>query len=264
MLKYDKMIGLKGDGTMAQRPIVILGPMESESGLLKNALKNSREEKIGEYSFFTGELEGVPAVVCRCYIGVVNSAVCAALAVRRYDPLCVIIQGTAGAHDPELHKGDIVLGERMVNIGRYFTPHRDIGEGSAPFDWEPHGSEVVAVEPENEVMYLHSDSRILDLAERVPYTRGKVVRGTIGAADIWNRELDMIAHLRKTLGTLCEEMEGYGVAQVCAQLGVPMADIRVISNSELYPDEDFDESVGVYCQEYIVEIIKRMAKIDLS
>lgn len=248
---------------MARRPILIIGPMDSESALLISALSNAREEREGAYSFHVGELEGSPAVICRCYIGVVNSAAAAALAIQRYQPKCVILQGTAGAHDPALHQGDIILGERMVHLSSFFTPHRERGEGSDPFSWNHHGSEVPS-EDDREPQYLYSDKAILDIAEKIDYNHGKVVRGTIGAADIWNRELDMIAHLHESLGTACEEMEGYGVAQVCSMLGVPMADIRVISNSEWYPDEEFDESVGVYCQEYVLEIIKELNRLDIQ
>ena len=64
---------------MDSRPIVIIGPMDSESSLLISALENPREEHEGAYSFHIGELYGAPAVVCRCYIGVVNSAAAATI-----------------------------------------------------------------------------------------------------------------------------------------------------------------------------------------
>ena len=100
--------------------------------------------------------------------------------------------------------------------------------------------------------------RIIDAAAAVPYPDGRVIRGTIGAADIWNRELDMIAHLHSTLSSDCEEMEGFAVAQVCAQMGVPCADIRIISNSEWHEDEPFDEGYGQFCQEFCLDLLHRM------
>ena len=241
-----------------KKPIVILGPMESESAWLIQQLKQRREQKIGTFTFCEGTVDGCPVVVCRTYIGVVNSAAATALAIQLYDPLCVIIQGTSGAHNPDLHQGDIVLGERIVHLGSFFTPHRDAGEGSDAFLWKPHGSEIVAVAPGESTAVLHSDSRILDIAQTVPYADGKVILGCIGAADIWNRELDMIDHLHRTLGTDCEEMEGFGVAQVCAQLGVPCADIRVISNSEWHPEEEFNEKYGEQCQMFVLEVVRRL------
>ena len=240
------------------KPIVILGPMESESAMLIQALEEKREEKNGAYVFNKGYIDGYPVVVCRCYIGVVNSAAATALAIQKYDPLCVIIQGTSGAHDPNLHQGDIVLGEKTVNIGCYFAAHRDKDQGSAPFEREFFGTEIVTENGLEEIKYLYGDKRIIDAASDIPYEYGKVVRGTIGAADIWNRELDMIDHLHRTLGTSCEEMEGFGVAQVCAQLGIPCADIRIISNSEWYQDERFDENYGGFCQMFVLEVIRKI------
>ena len=240
------------------KPIVILGPMESESTLLINMLEEHREHAVGAYIFHEGHIGGYPTVICRCYIGVVNSAAATALAIQHYAPLCVIIQGTSGAHNPALHQGDIVLGENLVELGSYYTRHRDTGEGDCYTERTFPGAEIVHNGSVERVNVLHSDSRILSIAETIPYPDGHVIRGTIGAADIWNKELDMIAYLREKLGTDCEEMEGFGVAQVCAHLGVPMADIRIISNSELHPEEEFNEKFGETCQMFVLEVIKRM------
>lgn len=246
------------NGSFDNKPIVILGPMESESAWLIDQLTAHQENAIGAYTFHEGLIDGYPVVICRCYIGVVNSAAAATLAIAQYDPLCVIIQGTSGAHDPALHQGDIILGENLVELGSFYTLHRDEGQGSAIFDWTQPGAEIKVNNRMDRVNTLHSDSRILDVAESVPYADGVVRRGTIGAADIWNRELDMIAHLRRTLGTDCEEMEGFGVAQVCAQLDVSCVDIRVISNSEWHSQEEFNEKYGEQCQMFVLQVIRRL------
>ncbi len=241
-----------------KKPIVILGPMESESAWLIDRLEQRAEKSIGAYIFHEGLIDGYPVVICRCYIGVVNSAAAATLAIAQYDPLCVIIQGTSGAHDPDLHQGDIILGENLVELSSFYTLHRDKGQGSSIFDWTQPGAEIKGNNGIDRITILHSDSRILNIADSIPYADGIVRRGTIGAADIWNRELDMIAHLRRTLGTDCEEMEGFGVAQVCAQLNVPCADIRVISNSEWHPQEEFNEKYGEQCQMFVLQVIRRL------
>ena len=241
-----------------KKPIVILGPMESESAWLIDQLGDRQEKAFGAYTFYEGLIDGYPVVICRCYIGVVNSAAATTLAIAQYDPLCVIIQGTSGAHDPDLHQGDIILGENLVELGSFYTLHRDKGQGSEIFDWTQPGAEINVNKSIDRVKTLHSDSRILNIADSVPYADGIVRRGTIGAADIWNRELDMIAHLRRTLGTDCEEMEGFGVAQVCAQMKVPCADIRVISNSEWHSQEEFNEKYGEQCQMFVLQVIRRL------
>ena len=241
-----------------KKPILILGPMESESALLIQALEKPHAHGTGIYTFYEGDVNGCPVVVCRTYIGVVNSAAATALAIQRYAPRCVILQGTSGAHDPELHQGDIILGENIVSLGSYYTLHRDKGEGACFSDHSFPGEEIPSLSADERVRVLHSDGRILTAAEAIPYPHGRVRRGTIGAADIWNRELDVIAHLRRTLGTDCEEMEGFGVAQVCAGFGVPAADIRVISNSEWHEQEEFNEKFGEQCQMFVLQVIRRL------
>ena len=241
-----------------QKPIVILGPMESESALLIQSLDSRREHPVGAYVFHEGEIDGYPVIICRTYIGTVNSAAATALAIERFSPLCVLIQGTSGAHDPDLHQGDVVLGERIVEIGSYYTAHRDRGAGAYFPDRSFPGEEIPAVSTEQRVAVLYGDSRIISAAEAVPYTGGRVTRGTIGAADIWNRELDVIAHLHRSLGTDCEEMEGFGVAQVCAGFGVPSADIRIISNSEWHEQEEFNENYGADCQMFVLQVVRKL------
>ena len=242
----------------SRKPIVILGPMESESAYLTEQLYDPKEHQIGAYRFVSGSINGYPVVIGRTYIGMVNSAAATAIAIERFEPLYVIIQGTSGAHDPDLHQGDLVLGENIVELGSYYTSHREQGEGSHYPAWTQPGAEIASGGEVQRVNTLHSDPAIMDIAASIPYPHGRVIRGAIGAADIWNRELDMIAHLRTKLGTDCEEMEGFAVAQVCAQMGVKCADIRVISNSEWHPSETFDESYGRLCQEFCLEVVKRL------
>ncbi len=245
---------------LQRKPIVILGPMESESAYLAGLPEHPSAEQIGAYRFVSGTLDGYPVVIGRTYIGMVNSAAAATLAIDHFDPLCVIIQGTSGAHDPDLHQGDIVLGERIVHVGRYFSPHRDAGDGVGYTEWSYEGSEMLVDGDVRFVSVLRSDPEIIELAAAVSYPHGRVIRGAIGSADIWNRELDMIAQLHERLGTCCEEMEGFAVAQVCAQMGVRCADIRVISNSEWHPDEAFDEGYGRYCQEFCLETVRQLIR----
>lgn len=247
-----------------KKPIVILGPMESESAYLIDKLNEPKEHRCGAYRFVSGTIDDHPVVVGRTYIGMVNSAAAALLAIERFDPCCIILQGTSGAHNPDLHQGDIVLGDDLVHLGRYFTAHRDSGQGIDHTQWTFPGTEIVSDGALKEIAVLHSDPAIIDLAATVPFSHGKVIRGTIGAADIWNRELDMIDLLRKTLGTDCEEMEGFAVAQVCAQMAVRCADIRIISNSERYPDESFDQSYGRLCQEFCLDLIRKMIATDFT
>ena len=236
-------------------PILILGPMASEIDALTAALTEPETTLLGGYRCTAGLLDGVPVVTVRSLIGMVNAAAATALAIERFQPRCVLIQGTCGAHDPALHRGDLIIGAAMVELGSYYAPHRDAGTGSDWFAYTFPGVQLTADGKAERARVLRSDPALVALAEALPYEHGVKKTGTIGSGDIWNRELDVIDRLHREHGTLCEEMEGFAVAQVCRMMGVPMLDVRVVSNSEWYADEEFDESVGVRCQAFCRRLV---------
>lgn len=247
----------------ARAPVVVLGAMECEYSTLAAALENPEVTSYGGYEFTRGTLDGYPVIAVRCLIGMVNSAAATTLAVDNFSPYCVIMQGTAGGHSLELHQGDIVLGESVAELGSYYSPHRDEGEGSDFTQWTYPGVELPV---DGEIQYLqilHSDEPLMEIAESVSYDGGSLVRGTIGSADAWNKEIDKINFCHEVLGSDCEEMETFAVAQVCRQLNVPFLGIRIISNSELYPEEAFSEQFGIDCQNYTLDVIRALiARMD--
>ena len=103
-----------------------------------------------------------------------------------------------------------------------------------------------------------ADAGLLAAARRaVPrYTRGKVVEGVIGTCDSWNCAIDRVKFLRAFYGSLCEEMEGDAVAQICQSLGVPFLAIRIISNSILKSQDPWDLGTGPACQRFVMEVLK--------
>lgn len=242
-------------------PIVVMGAMECECSDLVSVLEEPKSVLCGNSTFYEGRLEGCPVVVVKCLIGMVNAAAAAALAIERYQPRCVILQGTAGGHDPARHRYDIVLGENIAALGSYCASRRDAGCGVRTEDWTFLGAEMRVDGTVRRVQTLHSDETLLRLAESVTYSRGALVRGTVGSGDGWNREIDRIRRLHDVLGTDCEEMEGYAAAQVCAQFGVPMLLVRIISNSELYPEETFTKDTARVCQLYCADLIRAIAAV---
>ena len=237
-------------------PVVVLGPMDCEESTIAGTLEDAEVTTCGGYVFTAGTLDGYPVVSVRCLVGMVNAAAATTLAIERFHPCCVIIQGTSGGHDPARHQGDIILGADIIEVGHYHSPHRDEGTGSDYTAWEYPGEEILEDGEIVSVRVLHSDASLLEIAGSVSYAGGQLVRGTVGSADNWNKEIDRINFLHETLGSDCEEMEGFAVAQVCRQFGVPCLVIRIISNSELYPEELFSEQFGVDCQYYTLDVMR--------
>ena len=244
------------------RPLMIQGPMPIEAEHMAAHLENVRVERTGNFAFYIGTLEGYPVIVAKTSKGMENAAAATALGIARYAPAVVINQGTAGGHDPQLQVGDIVLGRRVVNIGNMKAADRAAGEGSDPLNWKPMdvmASEGSAGEDKNaeRIRYYDSDPAWLELARQVKdrYTRGKVVEGTVGSANLWNNEIDRIRWFHEHYGTSVEEMEGASVAQICAAYDTPFLSVRVLSNNKTNGGT-YDPTTAETCQAFVLEIVR--------
>lgn len=244
------------------RPIVVQGAMDSEVRALAARLDDSRLENIAAWPFWRGTVDGYPVIVSKTLKGMTNAAAATMLAVERFQPAAIINQGTSGGHDPSLHLYDIVIGTAAVNIGAFRTPYRKAGAGSTTVDWMaldltlPDGS--AGNDPRaRKLARFAGDARLLDIATSVKaaYKRGRIVEGVIGSSDVWNDELDRIAHLNKAYGTLVEEMEAASVAQIAGQLNVPFLGIRIVSDNTTNGDA-YDPKTGEACQDFVYQVVK--------
>ncbi|MBQ0083230.1 MAG: 5'-methylthioadenosine/S-adenosylhomocysteine nucleosidase [Clostridiales bacterium] len=250
--------GIMNGDTDMKKPIMFLCPMDCELSAILSALENPKKENIGCYEYYSGTLCGTPAVAVKTQIGSVNCAAALNIGIMKFSPSYVILQGTAGAHSKDLHRGDIVIAKSIVPIAAYVSSERKKGEGISPDNWFFCGALELKKNELSGRSELLCDSGLIDTAAALPYTAGKKVIGVIGSGDVWNKELDMIEYLNRRFGTLCEEMEGFAAAQICAQYNIPFADIRVISNNEWYPDETFLSESAALCQQFCIELAKKL------
>lgn len=248
---------------VSRGPVLIQGPMPIEAeyfaGLLADPVK---VERVGNFVFHIGTLDGYPVVVSKTSKGMENTAAATAIAIERYAPRAIINQGTAGGHDKSLAVGDIVLGKRTVNVGNFKTPLRQAGEGTEALSWVPMdimASEGSAGEDQEaeKARYYEGDAELLAAARAVAgeYRRGMVVEGTIGSANLWNNELDRIEWLHKRFGTSVEEMEAASSAMMAQAFGVPMLGIRVVTNN-ITNGGQYDASTAQSCQEFVVLVVR--------
>ncbi len=230
--------------------------MEIEYNIIKKSIKEPEIFICGNYTFAKGFINGYPVIAVKTLMGSVNAAGAATLCIERFNPFCIIVSGTAGAHHKDLHTGDIVLGKNIVCISSYISKIRKSGQGVNLEKRKFFNAEFL-VENNIKRLKLHSDKSLIKAAKSVPYKSGKVYEGTIGSGDVWNRELDFVKFLHNNLETDCEEMEGYSVAQICRMFNVPMLDIRIISNNELN-GEHFNKTSCALCQNFCIETVKKI------
>lgn len=63
--------------------------------------------------------------------------------------------------------------------------------------------------------------------------------------------------MNEKYGILCEEMEGIAVYSVANQYGIPVIDIRVISDNEILKEE-YDRKVSIRVQEFTMNLLKEI------
>ncbi|MFJ7977167.1 5'-methylthioadenosine/S-adenosylhomocysteine nucleosidase [Peribacillus sp. NPDC096379] len=246
-----------------QQPIIVQGPMPIEAENFAKRLENVKEEKSGTFVFYKGTLDNYPVIVAKTGKGMENTAAATAVAVERYNPIAIINQGTSGGHDPNLNVFDIVLGKRVTNIGALKTENMNENQGIDPTKWIPMdlmASEGSAGEDPNaeKIRYYEGDKDLLAAANAVKdkYTKGKVVEGTIGSADVWNNEVDRIKWFHTKYGTSVEEMEGAAAAQMAQAYDVAFLGIRVLSNNKTNGGK-YNPDTASANQEYVYEVVKK-------
>ena len=239
--------------------IVVQGAVDTELQPLLNALEGKEPIQIAAWTFWRGRIGGKTVVVSRTEVGSINAVAATTLAIVNFRPRLIINQGTAGAAVPDLKLFDIVVGESTVDYGAFRSAHADAGAGVDLSRWTPmphrlrlDGGERIAFDR------FPGDPAAIDAALRIANPRGRVVKGVIGTAFEFNREVDRLAWMNKTYGVVSEDMESAYAAGAAAGFKTPFVAIRIISDSDFLGTE-FQPVAGEYCAAFVLEFIKTLA-----
>lgn len=239
-------------------PIILEGALREEIICFLSSLEEASEQKLGPYRSIFGLYQKQPVVVLQTEENSSNAAASTALAIERYHPSAVINQGTAGAHDPNLHTFDIVLGTATEAAGAWQSENVS-RHGGADFHqitiYGVYGYDPSCRKFIKKPKYF-CDEELLDAACSVKdsYEEGAVVKGVISTSDEWNNQVDRLMFLHKLTGSSCEEKESNAAAVICENYGIPFLAIRVISNSGIY-EEPFNPETRSACQRYVLNVV---------
>src|SRR5262245_32466569 len=100
---------------LAQSTIGVLG-IAGEIAPIERRLQDSREVVVRGYVFREGTLNGRRVVVGRSGAGKVNASIITTLLISYFNPAAVLFSGTAGAIDPDLRPGDVVIGRTVAHM----------------------------------------------------------------------------------------------------------------------------------------------------
>ncbi|MEK3884450.1 5'-methylthioadenosine/adenosylhomocysteine nucleosidase [Paenibacillus sp. PL2-23] len=195
--------------------IGIIGAMAEEIELLHQHVEVSSECTKAGITYYEGSFHGKAVIYCKSGVGKVNAAVCTQLLLD-LGAGCVLFTGVAGALDPSLNIGDIVVSTSCIQHDMDVTP-LGFARGVIPF--HPR-SEFVADEQLVRLAY--------EAAERV--FPGHCLKGKVLSGDQFIADRGTVEELHKTLQGVCAEMEGAAVAQVCDMNNIPYVVIRSMSD----------------------------------
>lgn len=196
--------------------IGIIGAMNEEIQLLLEALTDKAEIKGAGTIYYTGTLYGKSVVICKSGVGKVNAAVTTQVMIDRFKVEKVLFTGVAGAVDPELQIGDIVISSACLQHDMDVTP-LGFKPGEIPYQ---------------EQSVFQADQDLVSLAEKVCEARfpGRYRTGLVLSGDQFIASREKVRELHETFQGFCTEMEGSAVAQTCALNDIPFVIIRSMSD----------------------------------
>lgn len=243
--------------TFKKNPIVIIAAMEIEFNFLLDKLENVTFNQISKFKYYEGEFNKYPVVICQCYVNTINASLATYIAIEKYHPILIINEGTAGSHGKDMHKSDIVICSKCLNMSSIQTPSKREGEGSNSLKWSIVN--FACDGEDDQIKFQIADPKLIKIAQSIEYKNGHIYTGVVSSGDIWNKEIDRILWFNQKFGSLCEEMECYAVYTVANNFKIPVIAIKVISNNEII-NESFDENVAVHSQEFVYNYILTLAK----
>jgi adenosylhomocysteine nucleosidase len=216
--------------------IGIIGAMREEIALLQRELKNQQVQSHAGITYHVGDFHGKKTVLCKSGVGKVNAAVCTQVLIDRFGADAVIFTGVAGALDPSLEIGDIVVSRSSVQHDMDVTP-LGYARGVIPYQ---------------DVSDFPSDPGLIRLAEEAGERLfpGRCRTGKVLSGDQFIADREAVRLLHEQLGGTCTEMEGASVAQVCHMNAIPHVIIRSMSDKA-------DGSAHVNFEEFTVEAANR-------
>lgn len=234
--------------------IGIIGAMTEEVQLVQSEMTITDEITLGKRQYWIGTLYDKEVVLALSKCGKVAAATAVTTLIQHFSVDVIIFTGVAGAADPTLRVGDVVVADQLVQ--------HDMDVCALPgykkFEIPMLGRSYLEVDPTywklaqaSAINYfqheIHREINAALLAE-FGMASPKVVIGTIASGDQFVADKEKIHRLREDIIRLqCVEMEGAAVAQVCFEHDIPYIVLRVISDNA-------DDAAPINFRKFVAEI----------
>ncbi len=243
--------------------IGIIGAMEQEIALLKSDMNIIKKSEIAGRIFYEGTLYGINIILVLSRIGKVAAANTTATLILKFNPKIIIFTGVAGAVEPSVNIGDIVLSNNMAQhdldaspiYPRYEVPILGITNFRVPKLISDMTRKAIKEFLENDI----TDDFKANIMKAFGISTPILHVGTIVSGDQFVKDSSTTKRIKQDFAEAkCVEMEGAAVAQVCKEFNIPFLVIRVISDKADHSAEiDFIKFLDM-ASHYSRGILKRL------
>ena len=216
--------------------LAIMSAMPEEIVAVVESLSDVSTQQIGQRQFHVGAFHGSKVVAVFSRMGKVAAAATVTQLITTYGATAVVFSGVAGAVQPGLAIGDIVLATELIQHDMDASPIFPRYEipllGKAVFAVDRQLSAQLTAAAREFVR--HDLRQRVSPAELAHFRIGtpQVLGGLIASGDKFFASAAEIEGLRRRLPDVaCVEMEGAAVAQVCDEYAVRLGVVRTISDS---------------------------------
>lgn len=246
--------------------LAIVSATHEEIAAIVDSLTGVRTQEVGRRRYHVGNLGDTEVVAVFSRWGKVAAAATVVHVVISYAATEVIFTGVAGAVDPRLSIGDVVVGTELIQHDMDATPI------FPRYEIPLLGKAAIAADPvlwarltiaAQEFLARDLDTAVLasELTE-FGISAPKVRQGLIASGDKFFASAEEIKAVRQRLpSALCVEMEGAAVAQVCDEYGVKFGVIRTISDTADHnAARDFPRFSRTIAGRYSAGIVSRFVR----
>lgn len=245
---------------MKERIIGLIGAMPQELEHVVTRIEDLEVSEKGNREYYKGRLNGHRVVAVFSRGGKVAAAITVTTLILEFEVDEVIFTGVAGAVNPDVRVGDIVIATRLIQHDvdpRPLMPRYEI-----PFlgvTWFETDKGLVE-KARRAATHLLAEEDKSEVRRKFGITSPRVILGDIACGDQFIGSHQAVNQLSADIPSLqCVEMEGAAVAQVCYEYDIPFVVIRSISdNANDDALVDFMAYIDEVANHYSVEIVKRM------
>ncbi len=199
--------------------IGIIGAMKEEKDAILSLMQQVEQIEHYGVKFYLGTINNQSCILSKSGVGKVNAARATQIMIDKFNPACIINIGSAGALEPCLEIGDIVISDSCIQ----------------------HDADITAFgHPKGYIAglrYIEADAGLIEKCRKAIElsvdNKYKIYIGTVASGDQFISSQEIKEEIHKEFSAWCVEMEGAAIAQVCYLCKVPFVVIRSISDKAL-------------------------------